>query len=284
MNRSARHMRVVVVRLLAMLAAVCAIVGIRGATRANAYTGEKLTVASASDYQSYFDGGRIYFFGMIGYDGQQRRYYCMDQSQETNYTLGVTKPMPDTLVTRLVGEMLNRHQREHNVDDLQAALAFIVHDAFDTSQGDAGWPHARGILESQYPNILAKARELYEEVRPVVPQSIATRVEYTDGKRAGNIVLEILDDEGTPTTNTEYSVSLEGDAVFANGARTRIGRTNGKTLRFAWKASGEGAVRVHAQMQVPAVEMAVSSQNLLRVAAAKTVEAAGTAFDTVTVF
>lgn len=29
MNRSARHMRVVVVRLLAMLAAVCAIVGIR---------------------------------------------------------------------------------------------------------------------------------------------------------------------------------------------------------------------------------------------------------------
>ena len=93
--------------------------------------------------------------------------------------------------------------------DLQAALAFIVHDAFDTSQGDAGWPHARGILESQYPNILAKARELYEEVRPVVPQSIATRVEYTDGKRAGNIVLEILDDEGTPTTNTEYSVSLE---------------------------------------------------------------------------
>ena len=75
MNRSARHMRVVVVRLLAMLAAVCAIVGIRGATRANAYTGEKLTVASASDYQSYFDGGRIYFFGMIGYDGQQRRYY-----------------------------------------------------------------------------------------------------------------------------------------------------------------------------------------------------------------
>lgn len=284
MNRSARHMRVVVVRLLAMLVAVCAIVGIRGATRANAYTGEKLTVASASDYQSYFDGGRIYFFGMIGYDGQQRRYYCMDQSQETNYTLGVTKPMPDTLVTRLVGEMLNRHQREHNVDDLQAALAFIVHDAFDTSQGDAGWPHARGILESQYPNILAKAREFYEEVRPVVPQSIATRVEYTDGKRAGNIVLEILNDEGTPTTNTEYSVSLEGDAVFANGAKTRIGRTNGKTLRFAWKASGEGAVRVHAQMQVPAVEMAVSSQNLLRVAAAKTVEAAGTAFDTVTVF
>lgn len=134
MNRSARHMRVMVVRLLAMLAAVCAIVGIRGATRANAYTGEKLTVASASDYQSYFDGGRIYFFGMIGYDGQQRRYYCMDQSQETNYTLGVTKPMPDTLVTRLMGEMLNRHQREHNVDDLQAALAFIVHDAFDTSQ------------------------------------------------------------------------------------------------------------------------------------------------------
>ncbi|MCB7547737.1 hypothetical protein LIY48_26415, partial [Escherichia coli] len=75
------------------------------------------------------------------------------------------------------------------------------HAAFDTSQGDAGWPHARGILESQYPNILAKARELYEEVRPVVPQSIATRVEYTDGKRAGNIVLEILDDEGTPTTD-----------------------------------------------------------------------------------
>ncbi|MCB5650487.1 hypothetical protein LIP58_13560, partial [Bifidobacterium breve] len=54
--------------------------------------------------------------------------------------------------------------------------------------------------------------------------------------------------------------------------------------RFAWKASGEGAVRVHAQMQLPAVGMAVSSQNLLRVAAAKTVEAAGTAFDTVTVF
>lgn len=284
MNGSTRPARRAMAHLLAVLMAICAIVGMTGADRALAYAGEKLKAASGLDYQQYVSDNRIHYFGVIGYDSQQRRYYCVDQSQETNYTLGVTQPMPDTLVARTVGEMISRHQSEHNVDDLQSALAFIVHDAFDTSEGDGGWPHARGIIGRRYPNILAKARELYEEVRPVVPASIATRVEYTDGKRAGNIVLEILNDEGTPTTNTAYSLSMEGDAVFANGTRARNGRTNGKTLRFAWKASGEGTVRVRAQMQVPAVEMSVSSQNLLRGAEAKTADAAETSFDTVTVF
>lgn len=284
MDRLKESAHAIMLHVFAISIAVCAILGMAGADHALASTGERLQRASDMDYQEYVSDYRLHRFGVIGYDGQQRRYYCMDQSHSTDYTLGDAEPMPDTLAARTVGEMIARHQYEHNVDDLQAALALIVHDAFDTSEGERGWPRARDIIEGIYPSIFDKARELYEEVRPVVPASIATHIEYAEGGREGNVVLEILNDEGAPTTDTAYSLRMEGAAIFSNGSRTCVGRTNGKPLRFAWKADGNGAVRVHAQMQVPGVEKIVSSQNLLRLGAGMTVEASETSFATVAVF
>ncbi len=73
--------------------------------------------------------------------------------------IGSVSPLPDSPQNRRLAALLHKYQHVHNSDYTQTALAIIMHDAFDTTTGAAGWAATRETLQ-QYPQLFKRVDEL----------------------------------------------------------------------------------------------------------------------------
>lgn len=223
-----------------------------------------LTRPGADDYYTYVHDGMEYRLGPIGYDAQQRRYYCIDQSKLSNYVVGAATELPDTKENRQVAVLLQAYQ--HVTDDqyTQQALAVIVHDAYDTSTGTDGWQANRALLYRIQPRIFTRAEELKARARALTPAGIAVEAAYGEGRRDGTVHVHVRNEDGQDIAGVPFALELSGDAAFADGGSHYQGTTGADGARVAWRATGDGTMAVGGTATMPSMELVTSSQNLVR--------------------
>lgn len=250
------------------LAALAACVGLMAAVlmplcAAAAATGETLVSARGQDYFVYLHNGHTYWIGAIGYDSNDQRYYCIEQSNPSSMRVQATSPLPDSPRNRQIAALLRKYQHAHNDDYTQSALAIIVHDAFDTTTGGSGWEGTREMLAGRYPQLFERADALLAEAPLLVPQTMVVELEYDAIARAGIARLRIRNGSGGYVAGVPFTLTIDGPARFGDGSATFAGTSGDCATVITWHATGDGPVTMTGGATVPSIDRVTSSQDMV---------------------
>lgn len=227
-----------------------------------AVPGEILTAAKSQDYFMYTHNGGTYWMGPVGYDSTSTRYYCIQEAMPSTMRIGSISPLPDSPQNRQLAALLHKYQHVHNSDYTQTALAIIMHDAFDTTTGVAGWAATRETLQ-QYPQLFKRVDELLAEAPLLVPETMAMELEYDDITRTGTVRVRIHNSNGDPVSGMPFTLAVDGPARFGNGSTTVSGTSGDYTTIITWHATGDGPVTMSGSATLPSIDRIISSQDMV---------------------
>lgn len=155
-----------------------------------------------------------------------------------------------------------------NSDDLmQAAIAGLIHKKLDPMGKDylngiksLGWKD--GIDWDTY---AAKMDSLWNEAEANTPKDLNMQYRYTTGKRKGLVIPSILNMNGVEIAGIQYTVTLNGPAVFDHTGTNKIsGTTTNEAIHLSWTATGNGEVTSIVQHKIPkATRLESPNQDLM---------------------
>lgn len=149
--------------------------------------------------------------------------------------------------------LTDRHNGDR--DDLtQAAIAGLIHQKLDPMGNEylsgverLGW--ADGTSWDAY---TAKMNSLWTEAVNGTPTDLDMQYRYTTGKRKGLVTPSIMNGNGVEIAGIQYTVTLEGPAVFdQTGTNTISGTTTNEAIHLSWTATGNGKVTSIVQHKNP---------------------------------
>lgn len=153
-------------------------------------------------------------------------------------------------------------------DDLtQAAIAGLIHQKLDPMGNEylnglrqLGW--ADGPSWDAY---AAKMDSLWNEAVANTPSNLDMQYRYTTGKRKGLVTPSIMNGNGQYVSGLQYTVTLNGPAVFDQNNSTAItGTTTNKKQDIAWTATGNGKVTYKLTYKNPqAIRLNSPNQDLM---------------------
>lgn len=162
--------------------------------------------------------------------------------------------------------LTNRYNDDR--DDLtQAAIAGLIHQKLDPMGGEylnglrqLGW--ADGPSWDAY---TAKMNSLWTEAVNGTPTDLDMQYRYTTGKRKGLVTPSIMNGNGQYVSGLQYTVTLNGPAVFDQNNSTAItGTTTNKKQDIAWTATGNGKVTYKLTYKNPqAIRLNSPNQDLM---------------------
>lgn len=155
-----------------------------------------------------------------------------------------------------------------NTDDLtQAAIAGLIHQKLDPMGNEylnglrqLGW--ADGPSWDAY---TAKMDSLWNEAVNGTPTNLDMKYQYTIGQRKGLVTPSIMNGNGQYVSGLQYTVTLDGPAVFDQNNSTAItGTTTNKKQDIAWTATGNGKVTYKLTYKNPqAIRLNSPNQDLM---------------------
>lgn len=162
--------------------------------------------------------------------------------------------------------LTDRHNGDR--DDLtQAAIAGLIHQKLDPMGNEylnglrqLGW--ADGPSWDAY---TAKMNSLWTEAVNGTPTDLDMQYQYTIGQRKGLVTPSIMNGNGQYVSGLQYTVTLNGPAVFDQNNSTAItGTTTNKKQDIAWTATGNGKVTHKLTYKNPqAIRLNSSNQDLM---------------------
>lgn len=195
--------------------------------------------------------------------------YCIESDTLYTGTTGEWGAWPDNQYkpdAQRLAWLADRHNGDR--DDLtQAAIAGLIHKKLDPMGGDylngvqrLGW--ADGTSWETYK---AKMDSLWNEAVNGTPTNLDMKYQYTIGQRKGLVTPSIMNGNGQYASGLQYTVTLNGPAVFDQNNSTAItGTTTNKKQDIAWTATGNGKVTYTLTYKNPQAIMLVSpNQDLM---------------------
>lgn len=162
--------------------------------------------------------------------------------------------------------LTDRHNGDR--DDLtQAAIAGLIHQKLDPMGNEylnglrqLGW--ADGPSWDTY---TAKMNSLWTEAVNGTPTNLYMKYQYTIGQRKGLVTPSIMNGNGQYVSGLQYTVTLNGPAVFDQNNSTAItGTTTNKRQDIAWTATGNGKVTYKLTYKNPqAIRLNSPNQDLM---------------------
>lgn len=162
--------------------------------------------------------------------------------------------------------LTDRHNDDR--DDLtQAAIAGLIHQKLDPMGNEylnglqrLGWADGPG-----WDAYTAKMNELWTEAVNGTPTDLDMQYRYTTGKRKGFVTPSIMNGNGQYVSGLQYTVTLDGPAVFdQNNSTTITGTTTDKKQDIAWTATGNGKVTPTVRYKNPqAIRLNSPNQDLM---------------------
>lgn len=162
--------------------------------------------------------------------------------------------------------LTDRHNGDR--DDLtQAAIAGLIHQKLDPMGNEylnglrqLGW--ADGPSWDAY---TAKMNSLWTEAVNGTPTDLDMQYQYTIGQRKGLVTPSIMNGNGQYVSGLQYTVTLNGPAVFDQNNSTAItGTTTNKKQDIAWTATGNGKVTYKLTYKNPqAIRLNSPNQDLM---------------------
>lgn len=153
-------------------------------------------------------------------------------------------------------------------DDLtQAAIAGLIHQKLDPMGGEylngiqrLGWKDGIG-----WDTYAAKMNSLWNEAVANTPKDLNMQYRYTTGKRKGLVTPSITNVNGVEIAGIQYTVTLNGPAVFdQTGTNTISGTTTNEAIHLPWTATGNGEVTSIVQHKIPkATRLESPNQDLM---------------------
>lgn len=153
-------------------------------------------------------------------------------------------------------------------DDLtQAAIAGLIHQKLDPMGGEylngvqrLGWKDGTG-----WDTYAAKMDSLWNEAVNGTPTNLDMKYQYTIGQRKGLVTPSIMNGNGQYVSGLQYTVTLNGPAVFDQNNSTAItGTTTNKKQDIAWTATGNGKVTYKLTYKNPqAIRLNSPNQDLM---------------------
>lgn len=153
-------------------------------------------------------------------------------------------------------------------DDLtQAAIAGLVHRKLDPMGNEylngiqrLGWKDGIG-----WDTYAAKMDSLWNEAVNGTPTNLDMKYQYTIGQRKGLVTPSIMNGNGQYVSGLQYTVTLNGPAVFDQNNSTAItGTTTNKKQDIAWTATGNGKVTYKLTYKNPqAIRLNSPNQDLM---------------------
>ena len=195
--------------------------------------------------------------------------YCIQANVKYTGTMGTwgewtdenTKPDAQKLAW-----LTNKYNDD--TDDLtQAAIAGLIHQKLDPMGKEylnglqrLGW--ADGPSWDTY---AAKMDSLWNEAVANTPTNLDMQSRYTIGKRKGFVTPSIMNGNGQYVSGLQYTVTLNGPAVFGQNNSTAItGTTTNKKQDIAWTATGNGKVTYKLTYKNPqAIRLNSPNQDLM---------------------
>lgn len=195
--------------------------------------------------------------------------YCIQADKPYTGTMGTwgdwtderTKPDAQKLAW-----LTNKYNNDR--DDLtQAAIAGLIHQKLDP-MGDEylngiqrlGWKDGIG-----WDTYTAKMDSLWNEAVNGTPTNLDMKYQYTIGQRKGLVTPSIMNGNGQYVSGLQYTVTLNGPAVFDQNNSTAItGTTTNKKQDIAWTATGNGKVTYKLTYKNPqAIRLNSPNQDLM---------------------
>lgn len=195
--------------------------------------------------------------------------YCIQADKLYTGTMGTwgdwtderTKPDAQKLAW-----LTNKYNNDR--DDLtQAAIAGLIHQKLDP-MGDEylngiqrlGWKDGIG-----WDTYTAKMDSLWNEAVNGTPTNLDMKYQYTIGQRKGLVTPSIMNGNGQYVSGLQYTVTLNGPAVFDQNNSTAItGTTTNKKQDIAWTATGNGKVTYKLTYKNPqAIRLNSPNQDLM---------------------
>lgn len=153
-------------------------------------------------------------------------------------------------------------------DDLtQAAIAGLIHQKLDPMGNEylnglrqLGWKDGIG-----WDTYAAKMDSLWNEAVNGTPTNLDMKYQYTIGQRKGLVTPSIMNGNGQYVSGLQYTVTLNGPAVFDQNNSTAItGTTTNKKQDIAWTATGNGKVTYKLTYKNPqAIRLNSPNQDLM---------------------
>lgn len=155
-----------------------------------------------------------------------------------------------------------------NTDDLtQAAIAGLIHQKLDPMGNEylsgierLGWKDG-----TSWDTYAAKMDSLWNEAVNGTPTNLDMKYQYTIGQRKGLVTPSIMNGNGQYVSGLQYTVTLNGPAVFDQNNSTAItGTTTNKKQDIAWTATGNGKVTYKLTYKNPqAIRLNSPNQDLM---------------------
>lgn len=155
-----------------------------------------------------------------------------------------------------------------NTDDLtQAAIAGLIHQKLDPMGNEylsgihqLGWKDG-----TSWDTYTAKMNSLWTEAVNGTPTNLDMKYQYTIGQRKGLVTPSIMNGNGQYVSGLQYTVTLNGPAVFDQNNSTAItGTTTNKKQDIAWTATGNGKVTYKLTYKNPqAIRLNSPNQDLM---------------------
>ena len=155
-----------------------------------------------------------------------------------------------------------------NKDDLtQAAIAGLIHRELDPIGPEylqnvqrLGWKDG-----TSWATYEAKMNELWNEAVANTPENLDMTYKYTTGERKGSVTPSITNGNGAEIAGIQYTVTLNGPAVFDQTKTSTIsGTTTNEAIHLPWTATGNGKVTSTVQHKIPkAIRLDSPNQNLM---------------------
>lgn len=156
----------------------------------------------------------------------------------------------------------------NNKDDLtQAAIAGLIHQKLDPMGNEylngiqrLGWKDG-----TSWDTYTAKMNSLWNEAVNGTPTNLDMKYQYTIGQRKGLVTPSIMNGNGQYVSGLQYTVTLNGPAVFDQNNSTAItGTTTNKKQDIAWTATGNGKVTYKLTYKNPqAIRLNSPNQDLM---------------------
>lgn len=153
-------------------------------------------------------------------------------------------------------------------DDLtQAAIAGLIHQKLDPMGNEylnglqrLGWKDG-----TSWDTYTAKMNSLWNEAVANTPSNLDMKYQYTIGQRKGLVTPSIMNGNGQYVSGLQYTVTLNGPAVFDQNNSTAItGTTTNKKQDIAWTATGNGKVTYKLTYKNPqAIRLNSPNQDLM---------------------
>ncbi len=162
--------------------------------------------------------------------------------------------------------LTDRHNGDR--DDLtQAAIAGLIHQKLDPMGNEylsgihqLGWKDG-----TSWDTYTAKMNSLWTEAVNGTPTNLDMKYQYTIGQRKGLVTPSIMNGNGQYVSGLQYTVTLNGPAVFDQNNSTAItGTTTNKKQDIAWTATGNGKVTYKLTYKNPqAIRLNSPNQDLM---------------------